>query len=206
MTESYAARVERWSASPAWHDRIIRAVGVSGLQDGDRVLDYGCGTGRFARIVAECGHLVTGVDNDIEALERARELNRYPLASFVQSTVQLQFGTFDRIFMLHTLAHVPHPGHCLQDMWRLLTPGGSLTIITPNPIYNWLMVPRNLLTGYRSDPTIKHRFTGGALRRLLWESGFTVLHHSYVGERPHGLRWARDSWLRANHLVVAGRL
>lgn len=50
---------------------LVTSLVAGGLAPGARVLDLGCGTGRFARVLARAGFRVVGVDEDVDAVETA---------------------------------------------------------------------------------------------------------------------------------------
>src|SRR5438128_915199 len=61
-----------------------------------KVLDICCGMGRHARALSECGYVVTGIERDLVAIVRARELAGGP--SFIQADVryfQPDSGAYD---------------------------------------------------------------------------------------------------------------
>lgn len=68
----YAHRDDAEAVAAAPH--ITRHLG---LTVGDRVLDVGCGGGRYARALADSGLRVTGVDLSADLLEVAREKSPY---------------------------------------------------------------------------------------------------------------------------------
>ncbi len=41
-------------------------------------------------------------------------------------------SSIDRILMLHFLEHAENAGECLAEAWRVLSPGGALTVVVPN--------------------------------------------------------------------------
>ena len=76
------------SSAPGWdaraYDESFRfvsdhagdLVALLDPQPGERILDLGCGTGRLAAAIAECGASVTGVDSDAAMIEAARRSSR----------------------------------------------------------------------------------------------------------------------------------
>lgn len=63
-------------------------------QDGDRILDLGCGTGQLTAEIADRGADVVGLDNSPAMIERARE--NYPELTFVEADART--ATFDELF------------------------------------------------------------------------------------------------------------
>ena len=119
---------EDTAAYKTWLDEL---AGL--LPDAARVLDLGCGAGvPAARILAEYGFDVTGVDISGVQIERARQL--VPQANFLQTdmaTWDCEPGSYEAIVSLYALIHVP-----LDDQRRLfsrmaqwLSPGGCLLAI-----------------------------------------------------------------------------
>jgi SAM-dependent methyltransferase len=99
---------------------------------GTSVLDAGCGMGRYARVAAEMGGRVVGLDLS-EAVQAARattaglagvvglvrgDLLRPPLAE----------GSFDHIYSLGVLDHTPDPRSAFLSLARLLKPGGRIVV------------------------------------------------------------------------------
>ena len=99
------------------------------LDDGDAVLDIGCGAGvPIARLLAE-RYLVTGVDISAEMVLRARR--NVPAGNFVCAdimTVSLPPSGFDVAVALYSVFHLPRADHrCLfQRVHGWLKPGGYL--------------------------------------------------------------------------------
>ncbi|HEV8683080.1 MAG TPA: methyltransferase domain-containing protein, partial [Actinomycetota bacterium] len=64
---------------------FTRLAALSGVRPGDEVLDVGCGTGTFTRVMAEAvtsGGTVLGVDRSREVIARARRLTRFANCTF----------------------------------------------------------------------------------------------------------------------------
>lgn len=111
------------------------------LQPGERVLDVGCGTGLIARraatAVGESG-TVAGVDVAPDMIELARTIpvDGAPTEWHVGDAAALPFpdDSFDVVLCQMTLMFVPDRQVAVDEIHRVLTPGGRVVINTPGPI------------------------------------------------------------------------
>jgi 2-polyprenyl-3-methyl-5-hydroxy-6-metoxy-1,4-benzoquinol methylase len=102
-----------------------------------RVLDAACGTGYGTEIlkVAGAAGSVLGIDLDEEAIEYARNRHQPSGVSYIASNaarIEAPAGSFEVITSFETIEHVPDDLLLLQEFARLLKPGGTLIISTPN--------------------------------------------------------------------------
>ena len=96
------------------------------------VLDLGCGTGSLARLAAEQGHRVTGVDRSPRMAERARAKLAGTDATVLvgdAAAPPVGEGGFDVILVRHVLWLLPGREAVLRRWARLLRPGGALVLI-----------------------------------------------------------------------------
>lgn len=115
--------------------RIARLL--LGLGAGDGVLDLGCGPGNFtrefARLVGPDG-LVVGFDASPTMLARAvRDTpDDAPIAYVRGDAARLPFrdASFDAVCCFATLHMVADPFDALDEMTRVLTPGGRIALLT----------------------------------------------------------------------------
>lgn len=114
----------------------LRLVEARGGLAGRRVLEVGCGPGRF---LAECrrrGADVTGVDPSPAAVRLARE--RFGLevipAMFEDAVARslLPNAGYDLVFAFELIEHVRRPADFLRQVNGLLKPGGLVCLSTPN--------------------------------------------------------------------------
>ncbi len=142
--------LETWAGH--FEMRVPELAEVSQLADfgpDDRVLEVGCGNGLAAAYFApSIGSLVATdlPEEDPSAhsigLEHAVELFEMLGLSNVSvegaSAVDLPFPdeSFDAAYSLYVLEHVPDRHRALQEMWRVLKPGGCMIATVPASALN----------------------------------------------------------------------
>ena len=98
---------------------------------GRRVLDLGCGKGRFSRALAERGATVVGLDLSSAMLDGAAEIDRVRA-----SARRLPFGpaSFDGVVAVEVFEHLAPASldQVCREIRRVLRPGGTLVIIDKN--------------------------------------------------------------------------
>jgi SAM-dependent methyltransferase len=128
-------------AAPPWFNRLIdglqfravrRALGLANILPGARILDVGCGTGRWIRRYQELGFLATGVDATPAMLHLARELGTAPpLIAGEAHRLPFRDGAFDSVSDITVIQHIPvslQP-QAVAEMMRVIRPGGSLILM-----------------------------------------------------------------------------
>jgi len=115
------------------------AAGVAelGLQEGDRVLDAGCGTGRalpaLRAAVGPRGR-VLGADLTPEMLRQAVRAGRDRFAGLLLADVArlpLPDGALDAVFAAGLVSHLPDSAGGLAELARTVRPGGRLALFHP---------------------------------------------------------------------------
>lgn len=106
-------------------------VAAAGLEDGQAVLDAGCGFGgTLAAIGARWrGMRLTGINIDARQLAVARA--QVPDASFVEGdacALPFEAGSFDRALAVECIFHFPSRLGFLKEAARVLKPGGRLAL------------------------------------------------------------------------------
>jgi trans-aconitate methyltransferase len=95
-------------------------------QPGERVLDAGCGLGRWTAELAASGARVTGIDIHAPLLEQARIV--CPRAEFIAADLLTWAPAepFDAIYAFATLHWVHPPDSTARALYRMLKPAGRL--------------------------------------------------------------------------------
>ena len=133
-TASFGWQWRRFHVARPEEDRVVFAA-KTGCQPeqlaGLKVLDAGCGGGRYSRLVAAAGGYVVGVDRS-RAVDAAAQLCRsLPNAFFVQADLlDLPFDDeeFDFVFSIGVLHHCPDPHAAFRELARVVRPGGRLAV------------------------------------------------------------------------------
>jgi SAM-dependent methyltransferase len=170
----------RFRADVGPEDFRLRAIRASlGPLSGRRVLDLGCGKGRFAARLRAEGAKVVGLDLSAGMLARARGLERVR-----GSALRLPFagGTFDTVVAVEVFQHLPPGGldAALDEARRVLRPGGVVAVVDknaaaldarrpwlPSLAIKWIDQRRGLWMYPRGGPVRERWFWPESLRRRL---------------------------------------
>ncbi|MEN9848312.1 MAG: hypothetical protein RL368_1052 [Pseudomonadota bacterium] len=97
-----------------------------------KLLDVGCGSGRFLQQMRTVGWEIEGTDFDPKAAATAHA--EYGLTVRVGDLASIAYPNeqFDAITLQHLIEHVPDPIALLQECRRILKPQGRLVLVTPN--------------------------------------------------------------------------
>jgi trans-aconitate methyltransferase len=130
MKEPLNERQAEWNADlyDAKHAFVWKygaeLVSLLAPQNGERILDIGCGTGHLTAQIADSGARVVGVDRSPEMVDAARKA--YPDLRFeVADARDLQFhSAFDAVFSNAVLHWIREPERVIRKVENALRPGG----------------------------------------------------------------------------------
>ena len=145
--------------------------------------------------MAEQGARPWGIDIAFDTVEKAKQVLRDHRPAFAMSDVRaLPFpsNTFDLIYSMGTIEHFPDFRVAVDELFRVLRPGGTAIIGVPNkldPFLRPLMVHiMNAFGWYHYG--MEKSFTPRALRTLLESAGFKVVGLGGILFIPGWLRMA----------------
>jgi len=124
VAEGYEILMGRWS-----HQLAPMFVEFVGVEDGEHLLDVGCGTGSLSATLARVTRAskVVGIDPSRGFIEYARTQNADPRLSFEVGDAQnLPYpnDSFDRSMALLVVNFIPDAPKAVREMARVTRPGG----------------------------------------------------------------------------------
>ncbi|CCK30276.1 SAM-dependent methyltransferase [Streptomyces davaonensis JCM 4913] len=168
------------------------------------ILDIGCGDGTAAAVAAPLlkGHRIIGVDWSQDALRRARtRLACQPVrGELTDGGLPFRSESVDAVLFSEVIEHLVDPDAALDEIRRVLRPGGHLMLSTPNLAawYNRALLLAGVqpvfsevsLRGIHGRPgreVVGHLrlYTARALREFVAASGFEVVR--LAGAPFHGV-------------------
>jgi SAM-dependent methyltransferase len=184
---------------------------------GPRVLNAGAGTGSFSLRLAENGFDVTSVDASSAAVEVLRRRVPGEVAQADVTTLPFADAAFDAAVLGEVLEHVEDDRGALEEVARVLRPGGVLVVSVPadpkrfGPSDRWAGHVRR----YSRQELLSACEAGGFTveRCRAWGFPSAALYHRYLYERRldrHGAsaprRWERPALAVLSAILQVDRL
>ncbi len=102
--------------------------------EGPRVLDLGCGKGRFLPYLGEGGRRAFGCDFSEAFLAAARVRGGGRLLRSDGQALGIRSGAFDALLGVEVIEHMPDLAAGLREAVRVLKPGGRLLLVDKNAL------------------------------------------------------------------------
>jgi SAM-dependent methyltransferase len=164
------------------------------------ILDWGCGYGQVTSLLHDAGLEVTAFDYNPDVPEGPRPMERYPhlqvFLSGERSKLPYADDSFSAVLSCGVLEHVADPDASLEEIKRILAPGGTFYVFKlPNRASYLEAVARRAGLYYHGacehDRLYDRRSATGLLRR----HGFEVLEFRRMNMLPLSLtaEWASRS-------------
>lgn len=103
---------------------------INHLGEGKKLLDYGCGNGRFVVEALDAGFQVTGTEFSPELVQLLQK--KIPIAEFYTvEDFKSHTEKYDVIFMSNVLEHLSNPKEIMQMLYERLQVGGLMVLEGP---------------------------------------------------------------------------
>lgn len=170
-------------------NRVEAIVAMGG--SGERILDIGCGNGYLLYQFRNSFNSLVGLEFSKHRLLQAKinmaDCDFTAVQGSAENMSEIVTNSIDRIVSADTIEHIPDVYSAIDEMYRVLKPGGILVMNTPNIAF----VKKRLLLCFGRFPSTSqpneglgsdvlydgghlHYFTFRSLRLLLQRSGFIV--------------------------------
>jgi SAM-dependent methyltransferase len=114
--------------------RLNMILSAAGERLAGRVLEDGCGVGIYLQHLAPQVGSIIGLEYDLERVRKAR-LYSQNLVNAAAEALPFEIGSFDTILSHEVLEHVRDDRHSVEEMVRVLKPGGVILLFVPNRGY-----------------------------------------------------------------------
>lgn len=168
----------------AHYDRPA-VLDLIGPCEGQRILDVGCGAGHYMTELGARGAEVTGIEGSAELLSSARDrlgeaarLRQHDLETPLDF---LDDASFDGALMALVFHHIEARRRLLDELFRVVRPGGWLVMSTFHPTRYWELFGGSYFTAEKVEADFLDRWTAPVWRMPLevlmtelLDSGFTL--------------------------------
>jgi len=184
--ESHWAGLDADPEPWAWERR--RALLLGEARAGERVLDLGCGAGRFVAALRDAGADPVGVEIAEAALERARAVAPGADLRLLEpdGSIPLEHGSVDLVWCSEVLEHVADTAQALLEARRVLRPGGRLLVTVPfhGRVKGALIALGRFEEHFNPLGHHLRFFTRSSLERALDAAGFEAVEIRAAGGPP----------------------
>lgn len=164
-----------------WNEEMrSEALELLDIQQDDRVLDIGCGTGFGTEGLLQYSDDVHGLDQSIHQMEKAWEkFGKNDEVRFYRGDAErLPFrdDSFDVIWSSGSIEYWPNPVDALEEIRRVVKPGNKVLIVGPD-------YPKSGLFQKMAD-AIMLFYDEEEAQRMFEEAGFVDIEHHIQQRKP----------------------
>jgi 2-polyprenyl-3-methyl-5-hydroxy-6-metoxy-1,4-benzoquinol methylase len=128
----YAALQQRLADGYYHNWKFENQLAYDNINSGDKVLDVGCGIGRFLEKAKDKAAEVCGLELNEKAVEVCRQKGLTVFNELIEQHAAQKESYYDMVCMFQVLEHIYDVKTFLQDCLTVLKPGGKLVIGVPN--------------------------------------------------------------------------
>jgi 2-polyprenyl-3-methyl-5-hydroxy-6-metoxy-1,4-benzoquinol methylase len=190
------------TASPLNVAKRLALIHKSVDLSGKRMLDAGCGAGEYVEALTKAGASAEGIEFVAEKVQSWQD--KHPGDNRVRrgdlERLEFEDAQFDLVLLNEVLEHVPDDALALREIYRVLKPGGTLFLFSPNRYHpfqthgvyslktgahrgitkTFLLPWLPMAIGSRFFHYWSRNYWPAELARMVKEAGFRIETHSYV--------------------------
>ncbi|MBI4149349.1 class I SAM-dependent methyltransferase [Candidatus Woesearchaeota archaeon] len=154
------------------YEKLVISLLKKHIPPGKRILDIGCGTGKYLHAIHPSRGL--GIDISPKMVAIAQQQAAKNLSFFIADAAALSLKeTFDYIIAIETIAYWPDPDAALASIRKLCTPETKVIVLSPNPFWD---APLQLLEklGLKTADIQRNLPAKRQLHALFARHGFSV--------------------------------
>lgn len=169
-----------------WFESIVRNLNIKGKL----CVDFGCGSGNWIELFADCEAEVIGVDISPEAIEHCQNL--YPTNTFylIKDKLPLEDNSVDFVIATWVVQEIFDHGELrnyLHEIARILKTGGYFLVV--NNVYpdsdSRALVEQtdmgDIFTNFEDTPPLLRFFPGNSMKTFIAFFGFEHCSYSAIG-------------------------
>lgn len=139
--ELSAAGNGNWSAQPFQREVLART------KPGDRVVEFNCGNGYACELFMARGADYAGVDVAVDTLDITENRRRHLISCQAYQT-PFESESADLVVSFYSLEHMVWPERYLEEMLRVLRPGGHIALAFPDYVTRIERVMPSVILGW----------------------------------------------------------
>ena len=161
-----------------WNEEMrTEALDLLDIEEGDRILDVGCGTGFATEGLLERTENVYGLDQSVHQMEKAwQKFGKRDRVRFYRGDAErlpFENDTFDIVWSSGSIEYWPNPVAALVECRRIAKPGGQVLIVGPN-------YPSNTVFQKLADAFMLF-YDADEADRMFAEAGYEEFRHVTMG-------------------------
>lgn len=173
IAEMYRLEDRYW-----WHvakrTLVKNLLGIVGSFEDKKLVDVGCGTGKFLEEMSQWQNWkeIVGLDGSDDAIKfsKARNIAQVKKSDF-EKKLRMASNSVDVITSLDVVEHIDNDVGLVEEFYRILKPGGVVAVTVP--AHQWLW------TYWDEELGHKRRYTKRQIHKMLTQAGFEVVRVSY---------------------------
>ncbi len=134
----------------------------------EKILEIGCGRGFVVRELQNVSPETYGIDANPNSIEHGVASN---LKAMDAERLEFDDASFDKLYSFHAIEHIPDIKKALEEMERVLRPGGRILLVYPaEPIRGLFSIPAAVVlfkNPFRARDVHLHKLNPGRIQELI---------------------------------------